>query len=181
MESYVSSLCTEILHLSGRPDVTPEGGGSGDGPLPTLRTVYFGGGTPSLVPTHLLRRILDAVRSRFDLSHVVEMTLECDPGTFDAGYLRRARSLGFGRVSLGTQFLHPDAARGDAVLASLGRTHSTADARDAIGAVAAAGIGNWSADLICGLPGVTPADWAACLSQAADARPDHISVYDLQV
>lgn len=101
--------------------------------------------------------------------------MEADPGTFDAERLRQYASAGVTRLSIGVQSFQ------DELLTACGRSHDVADVRRALDAVAAAGCADWSLDLISGLPGLTPALWRQSLEAAADARPSHVSVYDLQV
>ncbi|KAI8470941.1 MAG: radical SAM enzyme [Monoraphidium minutum] len=140
-----------------------------------LETVYFGGGTPSLVPPPLLERILSALRRRFGLAAGAEVTIEADPGTFDAALLAEYRRLGFTRLSVGVQSFEED------LLRSCGRTHTAADAAAALAAAAAAGFPTWSLDVMSGLPGLTRAAWAETLRRAVEAGAPHVSVYDLQV
>ena len=193
MERYVDDVCEEI-------SLTPVVGGGGDRGstaastrLAPLRTIFFGGGTPSLVPPPLLGRLLDALRTRFGIAPDAEVSMEMDPGTFDAATLEAYLALGVNRVSLGVQSFEPS------VLKSAGRAHSADDARAAVGFMQAAqqqqqnnNISSpvtvsrapplrWSIDLISGLPGLDTETWGRTLALAADANPDHVSVYDLQV
>ncbi|KIY99261.1 oxygen-independent coproporphyrinogenIII oxidase [Monoraphidium neglectum] len=165
MADYVELLLSEIdaTAVLNDPDRQP------------LQTVYFGGGTPSLVPPHLLARILDALRRRYGLARGAEVSIEADPGTFDAGLLAEYKQLGFTRLSVGVQSFQED------LLQTCGRAHTLADARAALKAVAAAGFQTWSLDLMSGLPGLTRAGWRDTLAEAVAAGAPHISVYDLQV
>ncbi|KAF8067246.1 hemW [Scenedesmus sp. PABB004] len=140
-----------------------------------LETVSFGGGTPSLVPPALLEELLGALRAQFGIAPGAEVSLEADPGTFDAAQLAAYRALGVTRLSIGVQSFQQD------LLAACGRSHSLADVRAAVEAVRGAGLPSWSLDLISGLPGLDLAGWRHSLEQAIAAGPDHVSVYDLQV
>lgn len=153
-------------------------------PTTPLRTIYFGGGTPSLAQASTILAILDRVRRYCTLAEDVEITIEMDPGTFDASYLRALSSSRMAgsstsrwRVSLGVQ------AADDTVLASLGRTHRRVDIDDAVRLLhTSSTIQSVSMDLITGVPGVSLAAWMDCLATAVHTwQPDHLSVYDLQV
>ena len=194
MEAYVDRVCREIRDTPLAPSTAAAAGK--DWPL---RTVFFGGGTPSLVPPDLLRRVVDALRARFGLAPDAEVSMEMDPGTFDRakldGYLRS----GVTRVSLGAQSFDAD------VLKLAGRAHTVQESRAACAAVAEALRDaqaredervdaaskpaaskkrrkfSWSLDLISGLPGLTRDAWRASLAEAVAFSPDHVSVYDLQI
>ena len=186
MEAYVDRVCREIRDTPLAPSTAAAA--VKDWPL---RTVFFGGGTPSLVPPDLLRRVVDALRARFGLAPDAEVSMEMDPGTFDRakldGYLRS----GVTRVSLGAQSFDAD------VLKLAGRAHTVQESRAACAAVAEAlrdaqareaskpkdsrKLFSWSLDLISGLPGLTRDAWRASLAEAVAFSPDHVSVYDLQI
>ena len=197
MEAYVDRVCREIRDTPLAPSTAAAAGK--DWPL---RTVFFGGGTPSLVPPDLLRRVVDALHARFGLAPDAEVSMEMDPGTFDRakldGYLRS----GVTRVSLGAQSFDAD------VLKLAGRAHTVQESRAACAAVAEALRDaqaredervdaassdsaaskkkkrrkfSWSLDLISGLPGLTRDAWRASLAEAVAFSPDHVSVYDLQI
>jgi len=155
-----------------------------------LRSVYFGGGTPSLAPLSTLRQILHALLRSDDApfrlegddddDRAYEATIEMDPGTFDLDYLVGIREMGFNRISLGVQSFDDD------LLATMGRVHRSTDVRrsvEMIGEVFGEGSANYSIDLISGVPGLTLAGWAETLYEAARLRPrpTHMSLYDLQV
>ncbi|GIL43165.1 hypothetical protein Vafri_964 [Volvox africanus] len=141
----------------------------------TLRTVFFGGGTPSLLPPSLLELLLNALHDRFGLAPDAEVSLEADPGTFDVQRLRQYRQLGVTRLSVGVQAFQKE------LLEACGRGHDLPDVVAAVEAVQAAGMPSWSLDLISGLPGLTAEAWRYSLQRAVEAAPDHLSVYDLQV
>ncbi|KAL4422677.1 hypothetical protein ABPG75_008874 [Micractinium tetrahymenae] len=140
-----------------------------------LQSVFFGGGTPSLIPPSLLEQLLVALDRQFGLAAGAEVSIEADPGTFDAARLRAYLGMGVTRVSVGVQALQ------DELLALCGRAHDVADALRAVEAVHAAGVPSWSLDLMSGLPQLTEEMWGRSLEQALDAGPHHISTYDLQV
>lgn len=174
MERYVDQLCREIERTPLAP--SSRRAAASAGAPPPLRTVFFGGGTPSLVPPDLLARVLAALDHRFGVHPDAEISMEMDPGTFDGDKLDAYVALGVNRVSLGVQSFDAD------VLASAGRAHTVEESRAAIAAVRACpGVRRWSLDLISGLPGLTPKLWRESLRETVAARPDHVSVYDLQV
>jgi oxygen-independent coproporphyrinogen-3 oxidase len=134
-------------------------------------TVYFGGGTPSLLPPAAIGRLLETVGAVFDLSADAEITLEVNPGTVTPAHFSRYRDLGINRIHIGVQSFR------DEVLSFLGRCHT---ARQALGAVALArraGFENIGLDLIYGIPGQTTKDWGAELSRALALSPTHLSCY----
>ncbi|GIL72807.1 hypothetical protein Vretimale_4490 [Volvox reticuliferus] len=141
----------------------------------TLRTVFFGGGTPSLLPPSLLELLLNALNAQFGLAPDAEVSLEADPGTFNVQRLRQYRQLGVTRLSVGVQAFQQE------LLEACGRGHDLPDVLAAVEAVHAAGMPSWSLDLISGLPGLTAEAWRYSLQRAVEAAPDHVSVYDLQV
>lgn len=140
-----------------------------------VETVYLGGGTPSLLPLAEMERILVAVRSSFRLASDAELSLEANPGTVDAAYLRGLRHLGINRLSLGVQSFHDDE------LAALGRIHTAEEARQGFRAAREAGFQRVSLDLIYGLPGQSLQRWQANLEEAIALRPEHLSLYALTV
>jgi oxygen-independent coproporphyrinogen-3 oxidase len=146
----------------------------GAGGLP-IGTVYFGGGTPSVLPPLLLERIVEGVRRSFDTSAVCEMSIEANPGTVDGAALAGLVRMGFTRLSLGVQSFFPGE------LALLGRIHSAAQAEEAVREARRAGFGQVSLDLMYGLPGQSAAGWQASLEAALALRPDHLSLYALSV
>lgn len=136
-------------------------------------TLFFGGGTPSLLGADALSRILAALRSRFDLAPDAEISLEANPDSASPEFLRAACALGVNRLSLGVQSLD------DALLAALGRIHSAGQAVDAFASARAAGFANIGLDLIFGLPGQTPKAWLDTLRRAVALGPEHLSCYGL--
>ncbi|HEU4875033.1 MAG TPA: radical SAM family heme chaperone HemW [Pyrinomonadaceae bacterium] len=138
-------------------------------------TIYFGGGTPSLLTRAQLDRILAALHDHFAIDRASEITLEINPGSVDAEKLRAFRSLGINRASFGAQTFD------DRELAKLGRSHSAADTLKTFADLRRAGFDNVSFDLIAGLPGQTLAGWQQNIKQALDLRPEHLSFYLLEV
>ena len=141
----------------------------------TIDTIYFGGGTPSLLATGQLDRILASLHERFNVAADSEITLEINPGSATPEKLRAFRSLGVNRASFGAQTFD------DAELAKLGRSHNSADALRTFADLRDAGFANVSFDLIAGLPGQTLERWQRNIKQALDLAPEHLSLYLLEV
>jgi oxygen-independent coproporphyrinogen-3 oxidase len=163
MPRYVAALAAEIAawaHLLG--------------PRP-LATVFFGGGTPSLLPLPLLAQVVDAVRAAFLVPADVEWSLEANPGTVDEVYLRGLRALGINRLSIGAQSFD------DAELRRLDRIHDAAAAEAAFRAARVAGFTNVNLDLMFGLAGQDLASWERTLRRALALAPEHLSLYALTV
>lgn len=143
--------------------------------LPDVDTIYFGGGTPSLLTPAQVERILRAVRERFRVAPDAEVTLEMNPGTVTLETVAQFRAAGINRASFGLQTFD------DEQLRRLGRTHTAADARRTLSILREAGFDNISFDLIAGLPGQTLAAWAENMDAALALRPAHLSLYLLEV
>lgn len=142
-------------------------------PLRPLRSLYLGGGTPSLLHPTLLRSLLRAVRQHVPLAPDAELTCEMDPATFSAARARQFAREGINRASVGAQSFHPR------LLSLARRVHTPADIVAAVHALRRAQIPNISLDLIAGLPHQTPHTWRSTLHHALRLHPQHISVYDL--
>ena len=140
-----------------------------------VQTVFFGGGTPTLLPPADLAAILHAIEAEFGLAPGAEVTSEANPETVDQRVLAELRAAGFTRISLGMQSAVPQ------VLAVLDRVHSPGRPQQCVAWARAAGFGQVSLDLIYGTPGESDADWQTSLQQALAAGPDHISAYSLIV
>ncbi|MEN9213979.1 MAG: radical SAM family heme chaperone HemW [Gloeomargarita sp. DG02_3_bins_56] len=138
-----------------------------------LTSVFFGGGTPSLLTPEELGQILEDLEQQFGFAEGIEISLEADPGTPGIDYLKEYQELGVNRLSLGVQSFVPK------LLQISGRTHTVDDIHTAIGKIKACHWENWSLDLIQGLPGQTLQQWQFSLEQAVSAQPKHISAYDL--
>ncbi len=141
----------------------------------TFDSIYFGGGTPSLIPPDFLREILAGIRDRLPLAKDLEMTLEVNPESADGPRLEAWKEAGCNRVSLGVQSLQ------NRELRRIGRRHSAGQARDAFHALRRAGFANVSCDLIAGLPGQSRRSWLENLGGLLDLAPEHISLYLLEV
>ncbi|HAM21681.1 MAG TPA: coproporphyrinogen III oxidase [Actinobacteria bacterium] len=140
-----------------------------------VSTVFFGGGTPTLLPADDLVAVLDAIDSQFGLARGAEVTTEANPESVDAKYFDRLRSGGFTRVSLGMQ------SAASSVLATLDRVHTPGRAVDAARTARASGFDEVSLDLIYGAPGETDEQWRQSIEAALTADPTHISAYSLIV
>lgn len=210
---YVDAVCREIRHhaalyaaagagagvganlRSTGPDSGAEKGRTEDRSCGSADTLYVGGGTPSLLDTDELARMVATVRETFSAgagaasgtnhnsavpgagapASPLEVTLEADPETVTAEKAAAWRALGFNRISLGVQSFH------DAELAAAGRAHRRADVFAAVDHLRGAGFGNLSFDLIAGLPHQTAASWEGSLEELLDLAPEHVSIYLLEV
>ncbi len=156
---YVRALAVEMQEAEARP----------------ADTLFFGGGTPSLLSLAQLARLVGAARARFGLPPEAEVTLEANPGDLDAAGYRELRALGVSRLSLGVQSLD------DEVLREMGRLHLAGDACRAVEQSRAAGFDNLSVDFILGWPGETRERWRRNLRGLQRLAPDHVSLYVLEV
>ncbi|KWX10452.1 coproporphyrinogen III oxidase, partial [Carbonactinospora thermoautotrophica] len=138
-------------------------------------TVFFGGGTPTLLPARDLARILHAIRTEFGLAPDAEVTTEANPESVDPAYLAELRAAGFTRVSFGMQ------SAAEHVLRVLDRAHTPGRPERCVAEARAAGFEHVNLDLIYGTPGETDADWRRTLDAALGAGPDHVSAYALIV
>ncbi len=144
------------------------------GRLPA-HTIFFGGGTPSLLPIPALERILGALRASFDLDPQAEITLEANPGTLSPEYLHALHALGVNRLSLGVQSANPGELR------LLERQHDFPDVIRSVTWARQAGFDNLSLDLIFGLPEQSLASWQRSLERVLDLQPEHLSLYALTI
>ena len=140
-----------------------------------LRTIYFGGGTPSLLSGEQLATVIRTATDRWGATRLEEVTLEANPSRREVPDWAGLRGAGVNRISLGVQSLR------DEELHALARGHTAAEARDAFAAARAAGFDNISIDLIYGIPGQSLDDWRAGLHEALALEPDHLSCYALQL
>ncbi|OGL17203.1 MAG: hypothetical protein A3G97_04515 [Candidatus Rokubacteria bacterium RIFCSPLOWO2_12_FULL_69_21] len=163
MDRFHSALLDEI-------DLVGEAAWAGD---VTIGTVFFGGGTPSLLEPIELETILDRLRKRFALDPGAEVTVECNPESLTRAKAEGYRLAGVNRLSLGVQSLDDD------LLVRLGRLHSSDDARRAFDAARSAGVDNVSLDLMYGLPGQDVARWESTVRGVLAWRPEHLSAYAL--
>src|SRR2546426_9310166 len=162
-ERYVPNLAKEIKSFGGIE--TTE----------TVDTIFFGGGTPSLLSPTQVETVLNAVAECFTVSNAAEVTIEINPGTISEEKLNTFRQLGINRASFGAQTFD------DNELARLGRSHSADDTRRTFRYLRDAGFDNVSFDLIAGLPGQTMAGWERNLEESFALRPEHLSFYLLEV
>lgn len=165
MERYVRALLSEIeiaCSVEWAPRIQ-------------IGSVFFGGGTPSLLSAEDLAAVLARLRSAFRLDPDAEVTVECNPESVDAPKLAAYRAAGVNRVSLGVQSLD------DSMLQRIGRLHDAAGARRAFGDVRAAGFDNVSVDLMYGLPGLDLDRWRAGVAGVFDWQPEHLSAYGLSL
>ena len=160
-QGYVDALCREIRvrgeQLSG-PDRRPH-------------VMYWGGGTASVLDERETERIFDALSDAFDLSGLVEATIECSPDSVDSSKLIFYRNLGFDRFSSGVQSFVDERLRG------VGRRHSAMQARDVVRAAQAAGFEEVSIDIMCGFPDESPEELEHTMSQAIELETTHLSLY----
>ena len=140
-----------------------------------VTTLFFGGGTPSLIPLAEMGAMMDGLRAAFDIAPDAEVTLEANPNSLDEPYLRGLLDLGFNRLSIGVQSFHDDELR------ALDRLHDADGARAAFRAARGAGFANVSLDLIFGLPEQPLERWQQSVEQALALEPEHLSLYALTV
>ncbi|MBQ8432645.1 MAG: radical SAM family heme chaperone HemW [Clostridia bacterium] len=138
-------------------------------------TVYFGGGTPTVLPVEALEALMEKIMSRYSLAADAEITAECNPGGTSAELFRRMRRSGFNRLSLGVQSAHAEELR------ALGRIHTFADVIRTVEQARAAGFSNLSMDVMFGIPEQTPESYLATLEQVVELSPEHLSAYSLIV
>lgn len=136
-------------------------------------TVYFGGGTPSMLNPADMKRIIENLRAKFDLKDDAEISAECNPSSLNNEKLRGYTDAGINRISLGAQSFSEKS------LKTLGRIHSVEEIHKAVKMIRKAGISNLSLDLIYGIPGQGLSDWEKDLRIAIDLGPEHISAYNL--
>lgn len=136
-------------------------------------TLFFGGGTPSLLSAEVVGRLIEAADRLFHLEDGAEITLEANPGTVTREQLAGYRTAGVNRLSVGVQSFH------DSLLTGIGRVHDSAEAVRAVEAVRNAGFDNLGIDLIHTLPGETLSMWEADLRRAVELAPEHVSAYSL--
>lgn len=145
------------------------------GEKPSADTVFFGGGTPSILPAHAVGRILEAVDSKYGICRDAEITVECNPCTADFEKFREYRRLGINRLSMGIQ------SAVDEELKTLGRLHTFAEAADCFDMAVQAGFSNINVDLMSAVPGQTADSYRFTLERILAMGPQHISAYSLIV
>jgi oxygen-independent coproporphyrinogen III oxidase len=176
---FVDALCADIARgperealarLAPAPDGAPEAP-----PVGPVDTIFFGGGTPSVLPPAAIGRILDTVRRHYAVAPDAEISMEANPGTISEANFRGYRAAGVNRLSMGVQSFN------DAQLRAIGRIHTASEAVEAYERARRAGFDNINLDFIMGLPEQDLADWDATLRQAAALGADHLSCYSLIV
>jgi oxygen-independent coproporphyrinogen-3 oxidase len=163
LDAYLNAICTHIKET---------------GPLAPnyhVDTIYFGGGTPSFFGADGMIAILTAIRKSFHVDLRAEITFEANPDSISPRLLRRLKSEGFNRVSLGVQ------CDNDEILKKLGRPHNFEQVVNAVKRIRRAGYKNLSLDLIYGLPGQTLESWEKTLENVIALKPEHMSCYGLKV
>ena len=158
MEDYVDALLLELEIYAAQ--LVP-------------KTIFFGGGTPSLLPTTLMRRVLEAINDNVSLRELTEWTIECNPSTVSTEKAKLFREFGVNRISMGVQALD------DELLKTIGRVHSLKSAIESYERLCAAGFDNINLDLMFGLPGQTMDHWRNTLKMAIELQPEHLSTYCL--
>ena len=162
VERYLAAFRAEIAH---RAALTPGR---------TVASVFFGGGTPSLMRPQTIQGVIDAIAAKWRLDPAAEITLEANPTSVEAGRFRGYRAAGVNRLSIGVQSLS------DAALKTLGRKHTVEEALEAV-KLAASLFPRFTFDLIYARPAQTEADWRSELKRALDLVGDHVSLYQLTI
>jgi oxygen-independent coproporphyrinogen-3 oxidase len=159
-EKYTEALCSEIKTRSKKEQI---------------QTIYFGGGTPSILPINNIKQIMEVLKDSFQVSPDAEITFEVNPGTIDQNKLNELRHLGINRLSIGVQTFS------EKLIKKLARGHSVQDAKDAVVWSVEAGFQNISLDLIYGLPQQSEQDWLDSINEALSLPIQHISCYSLTI
>ncbi len=162
MADYTNALCAEIAQVAANTPADVQ-----------IHTIFFGGGTPTLLPATLFVQILNTLTSSFSLTTDCEISTEANPGTVDLAYLQALRSAGLNRISFGVQSAQTEE------LKLLDRLHSFDDVVRAVANARTAGFDNLNLDLIFGLPYQSMASWQNTLAQVLALDPEHFSLYAL--
>jgi len=162
--AYTQAVCKELHVLSRKA-----------GEKISIHTVYFGGGTPSLMPAEDFGRIITLIRENFDINHLTEISIEANPGTLSERFLQEVRRWGANRISLGMQSANKDE------LSLLERQHSFEDVTQAVEWCRRVGFDNLNLDLIFGLPRQIMPSWLKSLEAAIAIKPRHLSLYALTI
>ena len=170
VEGYVSALCGEISEF----ELTESEIGNPKSEI-EADTIYFGGGTPSLLSPRQLEKIVNSIYKKVSVAADAEVTMEMNPATVTLETLKAYKNLGVNRASFGAQTFD------DAELKRLGRRHTASDVRETIELLRAADFTNVSFDLIAGLPRQTLKDWERNLNEALALQPEHLSLYLLEI
>jgi oxygen-independent coproporphyrinogen-3 oxidase len=162
--AYIKALCDEIRQVAGKAPRKE-----------TVHTVFFGGGTPSLLSCDQIDEILGALRACFELTPEAEITLEANPGTTSQEYLTGLHQIGVNRLSMGMQSASPEELR------MIERQHSFEDVIRSIEWARLAGFNNISLDLLFAIPGQSMESWRQSLERALDLKTEHLSLYSLTI
>ena len=163
MNAYTKELCRRMRQAAS------------DCAAYTVDTVYFGGGTPTLLPLFCFETLMGTLRDAFEIDEDAEITAECNPATADLSYLSALRGMGINRLSIGLQSTI------DRELRAIGRAHTYADFLRTFGEAREAGFDNISVDLMYALPDQRAEDFRASLRAVVELRPEHISAYGLKI
>jgi len=163
LSQYADALCREI---STRYE---------EWPYKVVDTIYIGGGTPSILPAEDMKRIMECICSNFTVADDSEITIEANPATLDDRKLETYLESGINRISIGVQSFDKS------ILNLLGRVHDKNDALNAVRMAKKAGFNNVNVDMMFGIPGQTMKMWRDSLRQCIFLRPEHISLYSLQI
>ncbi len=163
VDEYLSALKLEIELLSKAVSLTD------------VETLYFGGGTPTILETEKIVDLINIFKKIIDFTKIKEVTIEANPGTLNINKLYEIKNAGFNRLSIGVQSFN------DRLLKSMGRVHNSNDAIDTVIAAKEAGFKNINIDLIYGLPNQTLHDWQEAIEKTLELYPDHISAYGLSL
>ena len=158
-KNYIRALCQELSLRKSEAQM--------------LKTIYIGGGTPSILPEECFDELFACLKDNFAISSEAEITVEANPGTVTEQKAKKLISLGVNRLSIGVQSFN------DNELKTLGRAHRSEDALKAIEIIKKAGFQNFSIDLMYAIPGQTEDTWTHSLLQSAGIAPEHISAYEL--
>ena len=160
-EEYTDAVCKELQIRKGYISCEE------------VKTIYFGGGTPSTLPITLLQKICNTIYTHYNVCKDAEVTIECNPDDLTEEFLAQLRSLPFNRISMGVQSFD------DTQLKRLGRRHNADKACQAVRNARMAGYKNISIDLMFALPGSTNTEWEQTINKALSLNPEHISAYNL--
>ncbi|MCY4146358.1 MAG: radical SAM family heme chaperone HemW [Chloroflexi bacterium] len=161
--AYARAVCIELAYAASSCPARP------------VHTIYFGGGTPSLLAPEQFEPIMRQLHDAFALADDIEISLEANPDDLSAGYLSELRALGFNRVSIGMQSANPR------ILQLFDRQHGRQAVNNAVRSARAAGFDNLNLDVIFGSPGESLADWQQTVAAAVAYAPEHISMYGLEL
>jgi len=159
VKSYIDALCKELYFKKSLSY--------------TLKSIYIGGGTPSLLPDECFQQLFKCLKDNFNISPSVEITVEANPGTINESGIDTMLSLGVNRLSIGLQSYN------DTELKTLGRIHTSDDSLRSLELIKKEGMINFSIDLMYGIPGQTMDSWQKSISKAVEFSPAHISAYEL--